>query len=67
MDLKELIGGLIRHILTIGGGALVTNGALDATQAETLVGAAMAIFGVAWSVWAKRKAAPAAAETPKAE
>lgn len=57
MELKELIGGVVRHVLTLGGGALVANGALDATQAETLVGAAMAIFGVAWSIWAKRRAA----------
>lgn len=57
MELKELVGGIVRHVLTIAGGALVTNGALDPSQAETLIGAAMAIFGVAWSVWAKRRAA----------
>jgi hypothetical protein len=57
MELKELVGGIVRHVLTLAGGALTANGALDPTQAETLVGAAMAIFGVAWSVWAKRQAA----------
>lgn len=65
MELKELIGGIVRHALTIAGGALVTQGQLEAAQAETLIGAAMAIFGVAWSVWQKKKAP--AAETPKAE
>ncbi len=65
MELKELIGGIVRHVLTLGGGVLVTNGAIDPTQAETLVGAAMAIFGVAWSVWAKRKAPAAPVEEVK--
>lgn len=66
MELKELVGGIVRHALTIAGGALVTQGQLDAAQAETLIGAAMAIFGVAWSVWQKKKAATPI-EAPKAE
>ena len=66
MELKELIGGIVRHALTLGGGVLVSQGQLEAAQAETLIGAAMAIFGVVWSVWQKRKAA-APVEAPKAE
>ena len=57
MELKELVGGIVRHVLTIAGGALTANGALDPSQSETLIGAFMAVFGVAWSVWAKRRVA----------
>lgn len=46
--------GIARHLLTIAGGYLVAQGALDAAAAETLIGAGVAIVGVAWSVLEKR-------------
>ena len=50
----EMISGFIRHLLTFGGGFLVTSGLLDSAQLETAVGAIIAIGGVLWSIWAKR-------------
>lgn len=49
----EMVGGLIRHVLTFGGGFLVTNGVLEAAQLETVIGAVIALGGVAWSLWHK--------------
>ena len=46
--------GLIRHILTTGGGVLASKGVIEAGQVETIVGAVIVLIGVAWSVWAKR-------------
>lgn len=46
--------GIARHLLTLGGGALVARGYIDAGAAETLVGAGVAIVGVVWSVYEKR-------------
>jgi hypothetical protein len=51
------IAGLLRHILTFGGGFLVTNGTLTDVDLQTGVGAAVALFALAWSIWAKRKVA----------
>lgn len=57
MDMKEVFTSLVRHGLTIGGGFLVSQGYFEAAQAETLIGAAMTIFGVAWAIYSKKKAA----------
>lgn len=46
--------GITRHLLTIGAGVLVTRGVIDASAAETLVGAGAALVGVGWSIIEKR-------------
>jgi hypothetical protein len=45
---------LIRHGLTSAGGALVAGGYLDASQAQTVTGALLALAGVGLSMWDKR-------------
>lgn len=52
--MKQSILGIVRHILTTAGGAVVANGALTSSEAETLVGAAVILVGVIWSVIEKR-------------
>ena len=46
---KRLIGGAIRHALTTLGGVAVAKGYIDAASLETLIGAAMVVFGLGWS------------------
>lgn len=53
---KETIAGLVRHVLTFGGGFLVTSGTVSASELEMAVGAVVTLFGIVWSVVAKRKA-----------
>jgi hypothetical protein len=52
----ETILGVVRHVLTFGGGFLASKGVLEAAQVETAVGALVTIIGLVWSVLAKRKA-----------
>jgi len=57
--LKTLISGpatlgIVRHLLTIGAGALMARGIIDAAEAEVLVGAILAVVGVGFSVAQKR-------------
>ena len=52
---KEQIYGLIRHALTIVGGALVTKGYIDADIVGESIGAVMTLIGVVWSYQAKKK------------
>lgn len=52
----EMVAGLIRHLLTFGGGYLVTKGYFDDATMQSVVGAAMTLIGAAWSIWAKPKA-----------
>ena len=59
---KDIILGIIRHMLTLGGGALITRGYASNTDVEQLAGALMTVFGVLWSIWQKRSAAGAAAQ-----
>lgn len=58
---KEILIGLLRHLLTAGGGLLVSKGWIAADGAkdlvEDLVGAAMILAGAVWSVWHKRQQA----------
>ena len=53
----DMIQGIVRHILTFGGGFLVTNGTLGQSDMEAGVGAIVTLAGIAWSVFAKKKAA----------
>lgn len=54
----DAILGLVRHVLTFGGGFLVTNGTLSQSDLELAIGAIVTLVGIVWSVAAKRKPAP---------
>lgn len=54
---REQIEGLIRHILTVAGGSLVTAGKLDPAELATVAGSLAMLAGVAWSWWVKRRRA----------
>lgn len=51
--------GLIRHLLTFGGGFLVAKGYLDEASVSELVGALTTVIGVVWSGIAKSDKFPA--------
>ena len=53
---KEQINGLIRHALTIIGGALVAKGVIDEDIMLDCVGIGMSLVGVIWSYREKSKA-----------
>ena len=50
---KEQVFGIVRHALTIIGGALVTKGVIDDAVATELVGCGMSIAGLLWSLKSK--------------
>ena len=50
----ESILGVIRHILTFGGGVLVSKGTLDQTMMLEGVGAIITLIGIVWSIRQKR-------------
>lgn len=56
----EMIQGVVRHLLTFGGGFLVTNGSLGQSDMEAGVGAVITLVGIVWSVFNKKKAKEAA-------
>ncbi|GIK95810.1 MAG: hypothetical protein BroJett029_00190 [Alphaproteobacteria bacterium] len=53
----EVVGGIVRHILTGVGGYFVATGMIDPGTVDVAVGAVVALVGVAWSVWAKAREA----------
>jgi hypothetical protein len=53
------ISGLIRHILTFGGGMVVGQGYIDEATMLEVVGAVMTIAGAGWSYMAPEKKADA--------
>ncbi len=53
---KEMVAGLIRHLLTFGGGWMVAKGFFDEATMNEVVGAVITILGAAWSVYQKRQA-----------
>ncbi len=55
----EAILGVVRHVLTFGGGFLVAKGWIDADTLTQGVAALATLIGLVWSVIAKKKA-PAA-------
>jgi len=52
---RERILGIIRHVLTFGGGMAVSSGMLDAETLQTVVGASITLIGALWSVMAPEK------------
>lgn len=53
--MKKQILGIIRHLLTFGGGYLVAQDWLDAELMPELIGAIMTIIGAAWSMKSPEK------------
>ncbi len=53
----EAVLGVVRHLLTFGGGFLVAKGWVDAPGLEVLVGGLVTVLGGAWSVYQKSQAA----------
>ena len=51
-----VLNGIIRHVLTAAGGALVTRGYVAETELELVVGAIITLAGVIWSAIAKSRA-----------
>jgi tetrahydromethanopterin S-methyltransferase subunit D len=52
--MPDVVSGIIRHVLTTAGGALVAAGYLTSDQWTTIAGALAVIIGVVWSVISKR-------------
>ena len=53
---QALFIGLLRHILQLGSGYVVTKGILDESSAQTLAGAFLSIGTVAWYAFDKWRA-----------
>lgn len=51
--MKQMIEGVVRHVLTAAGGALVAKGVVDAATMQLAVGALVTLAGVGWSIWEK--------------
>jgi hypothetical protein len=51
---KEQILGFVRHALTFMGGILVAKGLASDGQIAEMIGSAMTLVGVVWSVVAKK-------------
>jgi hypothetical protein len=54
---QEQLLGVLRHILTVAGGALVTKGYIDEAGLLEGTGLIVSLVGFVWSYLAKRKAA----------
>lgn len=52
---QDDVMGILRHVLTTGGGVLVTDGYLSASQSQDAVGAILVLLGIAWSLWNKQQ------------
>lgn len=53
-DSKEQVMGIVRHILTAGGGYFAASGVVAQDEVTTIVSGLIALVGVIWSVVAKK-------------
>ena len=51
---KDIILGLIRHLLTFAGGTLIAKGIADQAEVSELIGGIMTVIGVIWSMASKK-------------
>lgn len=54
--MAEMIKGIVRHLITTVGGALITAGYASADDIQALAGAAAILAGVIWSMVSKKDA-----------
>ena len=47
---KPVFMGVVRHVLTTAGGALVAKGSVSASDMEVIIGAVMTLAGLAFSM-----------------
>jgi hypothetical protein len=52
---KDMILGVVRHILTAVGGALASQGVMSADDTNAIVGGVVALVGLVWSMLNKKK------------
>ena len=52
---KDIMMGLIRHILTFLGGTIIAKGVADEAAMTELIGGLMTVIGAIWSITAKKK------------
>ena len=52
---KDSILGIVRHILTFGGGFMTQNGMATQDDITTGVSAVVTLVGVIWSILSKKK------------
>ena len=52
---KEQVLGVVRHVLTFGGGFVVAKGWIDESMLPELIGAIVTVVGAVWSIVAKNK------------
>lgn len=55
---KEVVLGVVRHVLTFFGGLLVTKGLLAEGVSEQIIGGLVSLVGLVWSVVSKKPSAP---------
>lgn len=53
--MNEKVYSVIQHILTFGGGVLITKGVIDEAGLEEVVGSIMTIIGFGWAYYNKIK------------
>ena len=53
---NKVVLGLIRHLLTLGGGFFINQGVMDKSEMETAIAAVITLIGVIWSVAVKMSA-----------
>jgi len=53
LNLQQL-QGILRHILTFGGGILIAKGYIDEASLQQISGAVATLLGTIWSVWIKK-------------
>ena len=52
---KDQVLGLVRHILTFGGGILVAKGLASDAMSTELIGSLISVVGIVWSIVSKKK------------
>lgn len=56
---KEKVLGIVRHVLTFGGGLLVAKGLMTEALSQEIIGGLVSLVGLVWSIVSK-KSQPAA-------
>lgn len=55
---QDQVVGIVRHALTFVGGIIVAKGLASDAYVQEIIGGAMTIIGVVWSIFSKKASTP---------
>jgi hypothetical protein len=66
-ETQSQVGGVIRNVLSYGGGFITAHGWLDSATTQQLLGALLPLISIGWGIYSKHQDAKVLNTVPKSQ